>query len=239
MDSSMPIYRQYVEVPPPQRFLQTIDAYLDLLRETDGTWSGRRLARESGLSHNYFSAFKARLKDLPDYSPGVNTIDPIIAALNRHLPGEQRWPRLEALEAANVKPADIEAQQVHIHAERSKPVAPPTNIDVLPPLPAQIALPVLSGSIMEAKGMAAAVDTRAVFQVKSNMALVQDPLPGYTPQREGDWALIQSPDAPTPQGVQPWALVREGQHLRAVPYGTAKRQQIVAWILGTLCLDPD
>jgi hypothetical protein len=232
-----PIYQQYLDVSPPQRFAVTVQAYIDYLIQTDSTWSGRRLMREAGLSHNYLSSFKKKLEQYANYKPSVNTIDPIIAVLNRYLPSEQRWPRDEALVAANVDREDVEEQHVSLYDERNRNVAPLAD-DTFPQFPVWMALPVLHMEKMQKSGVHQAADPRSVLRLSSNMALVQDAVPGYTPQRKGDWAIIQSPVATMPQGVNAWALIRDGAVLHAVPQHEARRRHVVAWIIGTLCLDP-
>ncbi|MBA3827257.1 MAG: hypothetical protein H0X24_25600 [Ktedonobacterales bacterium] len=234
------LYEQFLDVPPPQRFLSTIDAYMEYIKQTNIDFSWRRLAAEVGASHGYIPGLRKRITDNGRLG-GKRPIDHRVIALfveglNAQVPGNQRWSIEDAYAALGITVA-----KTHIRprsGEVHETVAGRTIADTFERTLTVLSLPLMRMELMSERGIAAATANKRMLNFQNNMRLVEDAIPGYAPQRPGEWALIQSPDASVPEGV--WAMVRDGATVTAKPRHTVEEgEQVIAWVLGTLRIAQD
>lgn len=227
------IYEQFINDPPPWRFVNTVEAYMDYIRQTDRSWSLHQIEREGGPSHGYISSLRDKLQKKSKYSASSHKVEALVKVLNRHVPATQYWPLHEAMRAAGIREEDIaRPQTVGLGRTRMKPSQ---EKDALPFPVVRIPAPVLGIDSISKDGLSAAASPQPVFHFASNMAFIKDSIPGYPHQSPGEWAIIQAPNARLPEGLDIWALVRDGPDIRAVPRNQKgdKDVVVIAWIIGT------
>lgn len=228
-----PLYQQFLDVPPPQRFAVTVRAYLAAMQAINKTWSGRKISTSSGLSPSYYNVTLTRI----DRGEGSNRFNvpslvAVVETINSAMPGDQVWPVEAAIEAAGLS---LDGYRGHLHQGSRKNGARDEEEyrDTLPYMRVALPLPILDLDDVRTQGLGASVNTREVLNMANNMALMRNPIPGYTAQKDGEWALIQDRSAKVPEGV--WALVRENGQVYAHPRKLLGQQQkVLAWIIGTL-----
>lgn len=231
--SSEPLYQQFLDTPAPKRFATTARAYLTSMQTIDKTWSGRKLSTSAGLSPAYYNVTLGRI----DKGEGSNKLNipslvALVETINAAMPGDQVWPVEMAIQAAGLSLEGYRGQQRQ--RQRTNAASDEDDYrDVLPQMRVALPLPLLDLGSIRTQGLGAAVNTREVLNMANNMALITAPIPGYPPQKDGEWALIQDPAAKVPEGV--WALVREDGQVYAHPRKLLEKQQhVIAWIIGTL-----
>ena len=227
------VYLRFEDIQPPIRFVTILEAYIEFLKDSDATWSARRLMQmtEPKLSPSYLYNIRQRITR-NDGKPTPVTISRIVGALNSVLPSNQQWP---------IRHAFIAADQEDKFEENIRPPLPSPRRaallnrpdDHLPHTIAKVNTPLIRFEDIQAKGLGEAVTMQRVVQLANNMAFIEGRIPGYTEQQAGEWVLIQDVGARNTESQ--WVLVRDDEEIKAMMRQEVKpSQRIIAWILGIM-----
>lgn len=229
--NTQPIYMQYTDVPAPERFVTTVEAYTEAIRQDIPDWSARKMLAEAGLSHGLLHALRSN----PGRQPDLKSIGKIVGTLNQHLSSDQRWPVESAVIAAGYPASNTARIQPPTLINQRQA---PTPLDLMPRVSASLALPVFDFALLNESGLERAQISRKHFNASTDMGILKGRVPGYPLQRSPDeWVIFLRPEAERSVPNDAYALVRtEAREVRAFPRHLYTKSQVIGWLIGVIYL---